>query len=317
MVPSYKGDFSRAKLLVESFNQFCRDDMELRIVVPESDFSLFSSLQSEKVKLVTDDSIPVRFATESLHGARPGYINQEIIKLAFWKLGVFENYLCLDSDGVFIRDFDSSDFMFSENEPFTVMFDDKELMCNPEYREMWIEREAKIRKIYEIYEITQPKYIRTCHGFQIFNREVLHEMELEFMKPRNLDYLNLMEISPYEFSWYTLYLVKRDKAIHQTEQFFKLYHNATQFLSDVILGIDASILANGYVGLIVNSNFQPHNRLVDVNSNKRQVLASYSSSADLLVSLLIKFKFLPMFLKIQAYNGLVSPLKHLVSSKKK
>jgi hypothetical protein len=312
MVPSYEGDFSRARLLVESFNEFCKDDMRLCIVVLESDFLLFSSLQSEKVILITQESIPVRFATDSICGIRPGYINQEIVKMTFWKMDIFDNYLCLDSDGVFIRNFDTTDFMFSEDEPFTVMSDDKELMCNPDYQDMWIAREARIRKIYNIYGIAQPKYIRTCHGFQVLNSDILLELEVEFMKPRNLDYLDLLEISPYEFSWYTLFLVKTGRKIHQTENFFKCYHNAKQYLGDIILGIDSSILANGYIGLIINSNFQPDNRHVNVNSNRKQVLASYLSLSDILVSLLVKFKFFPMFLKIQTYNRVILPLKFIV-----
>ncbi len=43
--------------------------------------------------------------SEPVAGIRPGYINQEIVKLAFWELGLTENYFCVDSDAVFVRPF--------------------------------------------------------------------------------------------------------------------------------------------------------------------------------------------------------------------
>ena len=38
-------------------------------------------------------------------GLSAGYINQEIVKLCFWETGLADNYLCLDSDAEFVRDF--------------------------------------------------------------------------------------------------------------------------------------------------------------------------------------------------------------------
>ena len=293
MIISYKKDFERATLLVQSFKRHCQDQTRLCIVVPDEDISLFSSLQSESIFLIGESAVPVELATEEIHGQRPGYINQELIKLSFWKTNIFKNYLCLDSDGVFIRSFDKTDFMFSEDEPYTVMFDDKELMCQPQYREMWVDRETKIREIYRTYDIPQPKYIRTCHGFQVFNWEILNHMQEYFLAPRNLTYLDLLKISPYEFSWYTLYLVKLGKVIRQTEHFFKLYHNETQFMSDLILGINSDNLSRGYIGLIVNSNFQHSKREVNFTSSKIEVLSYYLTSWEIIRIIKSKFRFLP------------------------
>ena len=39
--------------------------------------------------------------------------------------GICENYLCIDSDSEFIRDFYYSDFMYNDNTPYTIMHESK------------------------------------------------------------------------------------------------------------------------------------------------------------------------------------------------
>ena len=46
-------------------------------------------------------------------------------KIIFLKLR--SNYLCIDSDSIFIRDFGKTDFLASDGEPYTVLHQNKEL----------------------------------------------------------------------------------------------------------------------------------------------------------------------------------------------
>lgn len=317
MVKSYKKDFSRVKALSESFQKFCMDETKLHIIVPEDEIDIFSILAIDNIYVHPESIVPVTLVSQDISGIRPGYINQELIKLSFWKTNLLENYLCLDSDGIFIRTFDKTDFMYSDSEPFTVMVDDKDLMVQPKYRDIWVSREKSIRRIYETYELPQPRYIRTTHGFQVFNREVLFDMQLNFLEPRNLTYLDLLQIAPYEFSWYTIYLQKMGGNIRQTEPFFKIYHEESQFLSDLILGVNSQSLSNGFIGLVVNSNFQPENKQIDLNTKKVVVLSYYLSFRELSTAIILKSKFVPFHLKVLTYKIIKKPLEAVLCKAKK
>ena len=93
-----------------------------------------NKFSGKNVTLHSDESITKELVNDySIRGIRPGYINQEIIKLSFWKKRLCKNYFCMDSDGVFIRNFYISDFMYDKNTPFTVLVEDNELKVDPEY----------------------------------------------------------------------------------------------------------------------------------------------------------------------------------------
>ena len=66
----------------------------------------FQKFKESNIEIFSDESITDYLVEDdSVMGIRPGYINQEIVKLAFWEKGLCENYFCMDSDGVFIRNF--------------------------------------------------------------------------------------------------------------------------------------------------------------------------------------------------------------------
>ncbi len=48
------------------------------------------------------------------------------MKAGFWRLNISANYLCLDSDCVFIRPFYENDFLAEDKTPFTVLHQNKE-----------------------------------------------------------------------------------------------------------------------------------------------------------------------------------------------
>ena len=109
---SYDKDVNRAKQLLDSIVKYNADQIPFYISVPEKDVNLFKSvLGTEHYHLVTDESIDTDNA---------GWHGQQIVKSQFWKLGVCENYVCVDSDCFFIKPFHISDFMFDEETPYTV-----------------------------------------------------------------------------------------------------------------------------------------------------------------------------------------------------
>ena len=283
LLKSYAGDSSYAKRLVESFRAMNGDGLTLHCVVPAGDLPVFSAIAGEGVVLHAEEDIAgAHLVDEPIGGLRVGYANQEIVKLAFWEAGLAANYFCVDSDAVFLRPFGASDFIRDATTPYTVLVEDKDLMGEPRYyREHWVGREAAIRRIMSEVGLEDP-IMRTCHGHQIFSATVLASFRDSFLAPRGWDYRDAIAVSPYEFSWYAMWLQKSQVIpIYQREPLVKVFHNDEQHLAAILEGVSDADLARAYIAVVVNSNFSRDMGLVSVSSDKPSSLAPYLSYGEL------------------------------------
>jgi hypothetical protein len=282
LLKTYVGDVDYVERLLQSFHRHNVDGLPLVLTCPASDRGRFDRFANSTVFVISDEDVTDQLVDTEVAGIRPGYINQEIIKLAFWETGIARNYMCLDSDGVFIRDFHVSEFMFDEETPYTVMFEDNELRTDADYFEThWRARSEALDRI-RIEVGLPPQPILTCHGFGIFSASVLRSFRDEFMVPRRLTYSGVLAISPFEYSWYTLYLqAKRIIDIHPRESLFRYVHTPRQHYLMTLAGTTSGDLARGYVGVTVNSNFSRDFGLAETGEPLHDVLARHVSFKDL------------------------------------
>lgn len=253
---TYSKDIERLKKMLQSFEQFNKDNILMYISVPDAETNLFEEFQNDNVKIITDESYAKEyFATQTKHGFGVGYVNQEICKLSFFEAGLLENYLCIDSDVIFIRDFFVNDFMRDKTTPYSVLVMDKDLAVEKHYQAFWDTRIEFIKKIYDYVGLDDKRY-RTCHGMQCMSAKVLSSLKKKFMQPKGLEYRDLIEISPFEFSWYNAWLQK-SKIIDvvAVEPFFKTFHMRIDYNFSRLKMIDKKDLARSYVGIILNSNW--------------------------------------------------------------
>ena len=282
LLKSYSQDFAYARRMVESFHKHNAEGLSLYVVVPEQDLSQFKELATYTVTVLSESALSGHLVTEPLNGFRPGYINQEIVKLAFWELGYLDNYFCVDSEAVFIRDFGFSDFMADSTTPFTVLVEDKELKTEPRYyREHWVDREERIRKIAELIDYSDP-VLRTCHGHQVFSSKVLQSFVGDYLDSHGWTYQDALAQSPYEFSWYNFWLQKTQVIpIDQREPFVKVFHNEDQHIEAVARGITMDDLARGYLAVVINSNFSRDVGIISPFASKPEAIAPYLSYGEL------------------------------------
>jgi len=288
---SYSGDYEYAQRMVKSFHQFNSDFVQLFLVVPETDLELFAPLSGEFVTLLSEQLLARHLVDHDVHGMRPGYINQEIVKLSFWELGLAQNYFCVDSDAEFIRPFSVSDFMFDSESPYSVLVQDLELAVEPEYyNQYWVSRETELRNIAELVGLDS-RVVLTCHGHTVFSRTVLESFVKDFLAPRNWTYMDALEFSPYEFTWYNMWLLKTGEiGIHPREPWIKVFHNQSQHMEYVLRGISLSDIARGYLGVVVNSNYSRGMGVVNANSNQSDSIATYLSYKQLAATFASKLK---------------------------
>jgi hypothetical protein len=291
LLKSYSGDFNYAQRLVASFQRHNAEGLKLYVVVPESDLEQFAALNGANIEILGEHLLGQYLTDAPVHGLRPGYINQEIIKLAFWELGLADNYFCVDSDAEFIRDFGFADFMVNDTTPYTVLVEDKELLVEPRYYEQyWKTREHEIRHIQELIGL-DTRVIRTCHGHQVFSAAVLRSFKENFLQPRGWSYVDALAESPYEFSWYNLWLQK-DKTIeiHTREPLVKVFHHEGHHLEYILRGITQADIARGYLAIVVNSNYSRDLGVVESSASKPESLGRYLSYGEVGQLLASKFK---------------------------
>ena len=288
---SYSGDFEYAQRMVKSFHQFNSDSIQLFVVVPETDLELFAPLSGDLVTLLSEQLLTHHLVDHEVHSMRPGYINQEIVKLSFWELGLAWNYFCVDSDAEFIEPFSVSDFMFDSGTPYSVLVQDLELAVEPEYyNQYWVSREAELRSIAELVGVDS-RVVLTCHGHTVFSLRVLQSFVNDFLNPRDWTYSDALEFSPYEFTWYNMWLQKsRVIAIHPREPWIKVFHNQSQHMEYVLRGIELSHIARGYLGVVVNSNYSRGLGVVNADSSHSDSIATYLSYPQLAAILVSKVK---------------------------
>lgn len=253
---TYSGDLDRVSLLISSFNKYNTDELSLVLSVPEQELEMFKQFESKTIQIVTDESYAGKYFTnERLLGLSVGYCNQEICKLAFWESKIAKNYLCLDSDSLFIRNFHESDFMVDHDTPYMVLVMDKDLAIEKHYHDFWLNRQEFIKKIYTAVGLADSRY-RTCHNAQVLNATVLASLKRDFMAKHKYSYIDLIAISPFEFTWYNAWFQKcglvREVAV---EPFFKMFHMRIEYTMSRLRELDLKDYAYSYVGIILNGNW--------------------------------------------------------------
>jgi hypothetical protein len=274
MLKTYSTHLDFAIRLLESITKFNVQAIHTYIVVPRDDLSIFERLDFPNTSLIIEEDIPTKFACKPVSGIRPGYINQEISKLAFHRMNLVEHYLCLDSDGEFLREFRFSDFMTTSGQPYSVLVEDNEIQIDSDYySRYWEGRKESQNRILDFLGMDKNEVWLNCHNFQIFSSDVLRLFDKFVLEVNEFDYVDLMEISAYEFAWYNFFLQNLGKPLRIREPFFKVFHTEHQLGLARLSNLDHKGLARGYMGVCLQSNFLGNNGSISLEEN---IFVTYS-----------------------------------------
>ena len=257
---SYHKDVERAKVLFESIVKFNEDNIPFYISVPSSDISLF------KNKLGTDDYTII--SDEEIDVDNQGWAGQQIIKSQFWRLGLCENYFCVDSDNQFIRPFYVNDFMFDDETPYTVCHEYKSFFefmdKNPLQFDPYISFCNDRKKIMELFGREGIIYDFGPDPV-IWSRKVWKALFENYIELNGLTFADLIKFDPSEFTWYGEWLLA-SQAIRliPREEIFKNYHYRHQYEADKQKGMTVEKLSRYYLGYALNSNMNDHHQFDDV-----------------------------------------------------
>lgn len=259
---SYRNDVLRVKRLAKSIEQFNVERIPFYVSVPSSDMALFKeALANLPANLINDEEII--HANPSLNqekvDALPGAKSQQIVKSEFWRLGISDSYLCIDSDCVFIRPFSQGDFITSDGYPYTIVHEAKELLqfaINHGMKKVSDDFHKERQAIMEIFG-------RTGHHYDfgppplLWSRQVWAALDEQFLKPRNMNFYDAIVLFPGEIQWYGEAMLKyRPFPLTPVEPYFRFYSYERQFIVGKKQGETVEGLAKDYLGICYQSNWE-------------------------------------------------------------
>ena len=260
---SYRRDLLRVKRLLESLRQHNIQSIPFYISTPEEDKAVLFELLGEESDFhwISDESIVKANpqAPAGIEKTRPGGIAQQVIKSEFWRLGIAENYLCIDSDSVFIRDFTKADFMASDGVPYTVLHQNKELFQMASNRghlrvERELRKEAEIVKA--LFGRDGPNYYCAPAPF-IWSAQVWNSLDIQYLQPKGMTLWDLITPDHPESLVYGEALLKFQAIpVRAIEPLFRIYHYDWHFYLSRRLGETQEKLKQNFLGLIYQSSWE-------------------------------------------------------------
>jgi hypothetical protein len=259
---SYSRDFLRLKRLLESVNQFNVDRIDFYISTPTVDKALLEQVlgMNDYIWVADEDIVTANPRSDfAKYQVMPGGLSQQIIKSEFWRLGFAENYLCLDSDCIFIRKFYKSDFLSNDGVPYTVLHQNKELfqIAINRGREM-VERDLRIEaeRVKTLFNRQGPNFYCAPAPF-IWSAKVWQSLDSEYLEPKGMNLWELISPKHPETLIYGEALMRyRAVPLIAIEPLFRVYHYDWQYFLMKRLGESKAKLAQNYLGIIYQSAWE-------------------------------------------------------------
>ena len=248
---SHQPHLHYTKQLLETAIRHNRDNIPIYISVPKAQEKVFKDiLGTVGYTLLFDEDIIGSPVPQS-------WMTQQLVKLEFSRAGLSRNYLWVDGDSYFIRDFYVEDFMYTQDIPYTTIHENKDLF-------QWMATKGSLLdsvltsyradrdKVRDIFGRTGKYYDWTCPN--LWSVDVFDHMQKNYLEPNNLKFVNLLEYVPGELVWYGEYLLASQAIpIIPCESWFKPFHYLQQMVDCKNEGNTEETLAMNYLGIVMPS----------------------------------------------------------------
>jgi hypothetical protein len=249
---SYRGDISRAKVLLDSIKKHNLDNIPFYFQIPKDDLELFNTeLGIEGYNIIFDEDVTELVNTQS-------HFTQQLYKMEFYKLKIAKYYFTIDSDMYFIRDFKSTEFIDENGIPYVTMHENKSLreysknIKGNDLLTVWWEGERN--KIPELFGRKGKLYDYSCSAI-LYISEVFETLYNEYCIPNNLTFLDLLNYQSSENTWFGEWILCKGFKFYPCEPMFKTFHYPFQYQLSKELGHTEEDLARVYLGITMQSNW--------------------------------------------------------------
>ena len=260
---SYRNDFLRLQRLHTSIEKFNEDHLTFYISTPRADKDLLIQMlgnQGDYVWVADEDIVAANpHASFDQYQAMPGGLSQAIVKSEFWRLNLAGNYLCLDSDCIFIRPFFLSDFMSADGIPYTVLHQNKEYFQLSQNRgQSGVQRnlQSEAQRVQTLFGRSGPEFYCAPAPF-IWSAKVWESLDQHYLKPKGITLWDLVTPDYPETLIYGEALLKyRAIPLIAIEPLFRVYHYDWQYYLMKRLGETDEKLKLNYLGVLYQSNWE-------------------------------------------------------------
>ena len=251
----------RLKRLLASIQQFNRDEIPFYVSTSKADKELLLQVVgSDGYHWVSDESIIAANprVTPGIEKGRSGGLSQQVIKSEFWRLGLAENYVCLDSDCVFITEFYKHHFLADDGIPYTVIYENKEfyqLADNRGHSKVFQNLRAEAETVKALFGRSGPNYYCPCPPF-IWSSKVWQSFDKQYLEPKGMTFWDYSTADRPETLTYLEALLKFQAIpVHAIEQLFRVYYYDWHFFLLKRLGETEEKLKQHFLGVIYQSNW--------------------------------------------------------------
>jgi len=274
---SYQRDFLRLRRLLESIQRFNVDHIPFYISTPQDQFNELQSILGFHLEYqwVSDESIVAANpkAVAGVEKTRSGSLAQQAIKSEFWRLGISENYVCLDSDCIFIKEFNRDHFIAPDGNPYTVIYQNTEffqLAINRNHHNIVENLRVEGDRVKALFGRKGPNYYCPCPPF-IWSAKVWRSLDEQFLMPQGMSFWDISTPERPETLLYLEALLKFQAIpLHPIEQLFRIYYYDWQFYLLRRLGESELTLTKNYLGVIYQSNWDSD---LDLGSSRKSFLS--------------------------------------------
>ncbi len=249
-IKSYDGHLEYTKQLVETIKKFNVDNIPTFLSVPKSQVGLFDdNIDTDYVTLMNDEEIVGKDLSDNWYG-------QQLVKMSFSQTNICENYLWIDADSYFIRDFNLHDFMANEDTPYTNITECRDLLTwcatKPDKTHVFQSFANDRLRVMDLFDRKGKLFDSVCPN--LWSSKVLNHMKKNYLDPNKIGFEGLLHQVPGELIWYTEYLLATKVIdIIPTEGWFKAFHYLDQMNDCKAQGNTEKTLSYNYLGIVMPS----------------------------------------------------------------
>jgi hypothetical protein len=259
---SWSQDLMRFQRLAESITKHNVENIPFYLSVEKKDQPLFEPIiKAHNCKLINDEDILSHTLACSTHkdiSDQKGYLLQQVVKSEPWRLNISQNFLVIDSDSYFIRNFYLSDFLFDDTTPYTIINEGRHQRewaarsGNNKFLLQFDELRLRFRKIFPrqgpIFDFAPTPCIQSAKVWSHFYEH--------FSKPRGTSFLDQILEIPCETQWYGEYLLHTQVIpIIPREPLFKVFGFKDQWMESQNLNETPEVLKKNFLGIVDQSNW--------------------------------------------------------------
>lgn len=291
---SFREDFERLSILVNSFENHNPERLVIYVCVPDSDRQIFlDRVGSGRVELLTDRQLVEQTRAQS-------WKHQQLVKMNAFREDLADALFIVNSDTYFFRDVTRSDFIradgsvamvascvehiFDENwELLANYLDDRAAIAPLTLEQLGVNVHARAGRIHWYHRVAdvilRPSYhsrrVRPSrffgrHGISyaplpgaIWTKESLESLRRDVLEPRHLKFEHLLDYCPWEAYWVAEWeLLRGLPGRHLVEPLLVHLRRDTTILRASREGVTQARLARRYLGAQLAARHQKLHRLL-------------------------------------------------------